>query len=103
MQHFALGEARRTEHLNVVHYVCGTSKDQVSQDLSRRRGMHHAVSAETVGTVEAAHLGNRSKNCVMVGRHLVQTCPCAFRIDGQVLEAGHTVRSEEHTSELQSL
>src|SRR4051812_12596642 len=86
----ALSEAAQAELVRVSD-LGATVQDQIGKDFPRRRRMHHAVSAEAVGEKKSRHFGNRSKDGVVVGGHLVKSGPTALRINGKILEARHAV------------
>ena len=65
-------------------------EDQFGHDAAGRGRVHDAVTAKAVGEVEAADVGRRADDRVMVGRHLVESGPSAARIDLRFGEAGHT-------------
>src|SRR5581483_10102158 len=67
-------------------------ENQVGQNLSCCRRVHYSVSAEAIRQKKTRHLGNGAQDRMMIRRHFVKSRPCAFRIDGDVLEDGHAVR-----------
>ena len=86
----AFGEARKTQQ-RCVDQVRLAGENQVAENLSRGRGVHHAVSAETVGQEKAWHSGSFAQNWMVVRRHLIQAGPRTLGIHRQIREAGHAV------------
>ena len=89
MQQLPRRESLRAERRNIEQARL-TFKDQFGDDAAGRGRVHDAVTAEAVGEVEAADVGRRADDRVMVGRHLVESGPSAARIDLRFGEAGHT-------------
>src|SRR3954453_17517450 len=55
--------------------------------------MHHAVSAKAVGQKEAGNTGDRSKDAMVIGSHLIQSRPRALRINWKIFKRRYTVSS----------
>src|SRR5579859_8073780 len=51
------------------------------------------MAAKTIGQEETGHGSNRTKNAMMIGRHLIQSRPCALGIDRQILKGRYPVGS----------
>src|SRR5436309_15627321 len=64
-------------------------QDQFGDEASRRGRVHDAVTAEAVGEEEAAQRWCFADDGVMIGCHLVETCPSALRIHFRFRETRH--------------
>src|ERR1700686_809080 len=88
----AFGEAAETGQRR-IDQICLASENQITENLSRCWGMHHAVSAETVGKEKAGHTGCLAQDGMMVRRHFIESSPCALGIHRKIGETGNTVGS----------
>src|SRR5581483_4764519 len=84
------GKAVQAQQLR-VYDAGGAGQDQIGENLTCRRRVHHAVSAEAVRQIKALDFINRAEDAVMVGRDLVESGPCALRIYSKVLEHRHAI------------
>ena len=85
------GEPRKVQQRS-VNQVCAPLQNQVAQNLSRRRRMHHAVPAESVGEEKSRHLRRLAQHRMMIRRHLIQPRPRLLRINFEILEHRHAIR-----------
>src|SRR5580698_5559437 len=86
----AFGEARQTQQRG-VDQVGLSGENQIAENLSSCRSVHHTVSAETVGKEKSRDTWSLAQNWMVVWRHLIQAGPRPLRIHREISKAGHAV------------
>src|SRR4030095_3447143 len=69
-----------------------TKENQVGSDASRSGGVHHTVSTKSVDKIQACNVGRGTNDGVMVGSHLIKSCPGATRIYFGFSQTWHAIR-----------
>src|SRR5215831_16358535 len=80
VQQPTLGEAFERERVGVNHLGMALS-NQIGNDPSRGRGVHHAMSAEPVRQKQSRQTLYRPDHRKMIRRHLIQSGPCPLRVN----------------------
>src|SRR5437588_10460783 len=88
----AFGEARKIQQRG-IDQVRLPGEDEIAENFSRGGGVHHAMSAETVGEKKAGYLRNFAENWMVIGSHLIQAGPRPLGIYREIGEAGHAIGS----------
>src|SRR3974390_854492 len=91
VEEFATGEAGGAEGGDIGHDFGLASCDQVGQDAAGGRGVHGAVSAETVGAEKAGNVFDGAEDAVVIGRNFVESGPGLLGIHRDIVEAWHAI------------